>query len=184
MLTGQYPFPGLSLAAMIHHHVNNPVPLVSDRRSDSPAALDDVIQRATAKQPADRFPDILALAAAVRQAVTQEEAGREWSVPVSSLTLDIDKPNPYRGLRAFQEADAPCSLAATPLSRRCFPGLLLPPHSRQQDQAIPVEPAAGRFLAVVGPSGSGKSSVVKAGLISALRQRERFPDRKSGSLWR
>ena len=27
-----------------------------------------------------------------------------------------------------------------------------------------------RFLALVGPSGSGKSSVVKAGLIPALRQ--------------
>ena len=28
-----------------------------------------------------------------------------------------------------------------------------------------------RFLAVVGPSGSGKSSVVKAGLLPALRER-------------
>jgi ABC-type protease/lipase transport system fused ATPase/permease subunit len=37
------------------------------------------------------------------------------------------------------------------------------------DQRVPDEPATGRFLAIVGPSGSGKSSVVKAGLIPALR---------------
>ncbi len=32
----------------------------------------------------------------------------------------------------------------------------------------------GRFLAVIGPSGSGKSSVVKAGLIPALRRGTQF----------
>src|SRR6185369_6843929 len=37
--------------------------------------------------------------------------------------------------------------------------------SRMQDQ-VPL----GRFLAVVGPSGSGKSSVVRAGLVPAIRR--------------
>ena len=36
--------------------------------------------------------------------------------------------------------------------------------------------AAGRFLAVIGASGSGKSSVVRAGVIPALRRGERLED--------
>ncbi len=38
----------------------------------------------------------------------------------------------------------------------------------------------GRFLAVVGPSGSGKSSAIRAGLVPALR-RGRSKDRRAGS---
>lgn len=60
--------------------------------------------------------------------------------------------NPYKGLRAFEEVDADDFYgrqdAITRLIRR------LP---------------TGRCLAVVGPSGSGKSSLARAGLIAALR---------------
>ena len=37
--------------------------------------------------------------------------------------------------------------------------------------------ANSRFLAVIGASGSGKSSVVRAGVIPALRKGERLKDR-------
>jgi len=61
--------------------------------------------------------------------------------------------NPFKGLRAFHEADAPD-----------FHGR----HATVRD--ITAALASTRFLAVVGPSGSGKSSVVRAGLIPALRR--------------
>ena len=65
--------------------------------------------------------------------------------------------NPYKGLRAFQEADA-----AEFFGREVLVGRLL---------AHLAGPGTGaRFLGVVGPSGSGKSSVVHAGLLPALRQ--------------
>jgi WD40 repeat protein/DNA-binding XRE family transcriptional regulator len=64
--------------------------------------------------------------------------------------------NPYKGLRAFHEADAPDFFGREALSQRLRARL---------DE--PTELA--RFLAVVGPSGSGKSSVVRAGLVPALR---------------
>ncbi|HYZ11047.1 MAG TPA: AAA family ATPase, partial [Actinomycetota bacterium] len=60
--------------------------------------------------------------------------------------------NPYKGLRAFEEADAPEFFGREDLIRQLVDRL-----------------GETRFLAVVGPSGSGKSSVVRAGLIPAIR---------------
>jgi len=65
--------------------------------------------------------------------------------------------NPYKGLRAFQEADAVDFFGREALTSRLI--------SRLDEPA-----RLGRFLTVVGPSGSGKSSVVRAGLVPALRK--------------
>jgi DNA-binding SARP family transcriptional activator/ABC-type glycerol-3-phosphate transport system substrate-binding protein/energy-coupling factor transporter ATP-binding protein EcfA2 len=60
--------------------------------------------------------------------------------------------NPYKGLRAFGEEDA---------------GVF---YGRERLVEVLVDRVAeARFLAVIGPSGCGKSSVVRAGLIPALR---------------
>ncbi|HUS15723.1 MAG TPA: protein kinase, partial [Chloroflexia bacterium] len=65
--------------------------------------------------------------------------------------------NPYKGLRAFQEADAADLFGREALVARLVARLAAPDPLR-------------RFLAVVGPSGSGKSSAVRAGLVPALRR--------------
>ena len=66
---------------------------------------------------------------------------------------------PYRGLRVFEKRTRPCSSAASASTRELVELLW--------------EPAVGglgeRLLAVLGPSGSGKSSVVR-GLVPVLRQ--------------
>ncbi len=67
--------------------------------------------------------------------------------------------NPYKGLRAFGEADA-----GDFFGRAALTGCLLARLAEAGSMA--------RFLAVVGPSGSGKSSLVRAGLIPALRRGE------------
>ncbi len=64
--------------------------------------------------------------------------------------------NPYKGLRPFLEEDAPDFFGREVLVAQLVVRL------REQHRWA-------RFLAVVGPSGSGKSSVVRAGLIPALR---------------
>jgi WD40 repeat protein/transcriptional regulator with XRE-family HTH domain len=66
-------------------------------------------------------------------------------------------PNPYKGLRAYREVDAPDFFGREALTARLLARL------SDRDPLV-------RFLAVVGPSGSGKSSVVRAGLIPALRR--------------
>lgn len=65
--------------------------------------------------------------------------------------------NPYKGLRPFEEADADHFFGRTALTEKLI--------ARLTDGGL-----FARFLAVVGPSGSGKSSVVKAGMIAALRR--------------
>ena len=64
--------------------------------------------------------------------------------------------NPYKGLRPFVEPDAPDFLGRESLVARLVERL-----------------AAGRLLALVGPSGSGKSSAVRAGLVPAVRAASR-----------
>jgi len=65
----------------------------------------------------------------------------------------LEARNPYKGLRAFEEVDAENFFGRERLSKHLIERL-----------------AETRFLAVVGPSGSGKSSVVRAGLVPAIRR--------------
>src|SRR5262249_54033857 len=75
----------------------------------------------------------------------------------SEAAAEVVTANPYKGLRAFQESDAGDFFGREALTSRLVSRL--------------GEPARlGRFLTVVGPSGSGKSSVVRAGLVPALRK--------------
>jgi serine/threonine-protein kinase len=55
MLTGAPPFTGLSARAIIVRHFTDPVPRVTALRHDVPAALEQAITRALAKNPGDRF---------------------------------------------------------------------------------------------------------------------------------
>ena len=54
-LTGNLPFPKPSDPAVMFAHLNDPPPEISAARPDLPAALDDVLARAMAKVPADRY---------------------------------------------------------------------------------------------------------------------------------
>ena len=246
MLVNEKPYPEASTPVeLIQHHLNTPLPLIRTRRPNLPAAIDEVLQTATAKNPEHRYASALRFAAAFRaglpnlhrasaqpliEALTAREldilrllvAGLsnseiaerlvfspttvKWYVrqiytkldvhnrpqaieraqqlnllgtrPVSPpnpsddqaeatlvdrVSLPIAQPpasdlfNPYKGLRAFQEADA-----ATFFGRAALTEQLL---SRLSSSG-----GGARFLTLIGPSGSGKSSVVKAGLLPALRQ--------------
>lgn len=149
LLTGQHPFPDTPTGELVVKHLSEPLPLVRERRPDLRAEVDEVIQRATAKDAEARFPDALALAAEFRRALQLE-------VTLSKVA-EGEIYNPYKGLRAFQEADADDFFG-----REVLTGQLL---ARLVEMG-----ESNRFLAVVGPSGSGKSSAVRAGLLPALRK--------------
>jgi len=155
MLTGKIPFAGPTPIDFIQQHISAPMPSLSAHRTGLPAALDMLISRATAKNPEDRYKDVSAMLLDFRQSVSgmiaQPVSISEEEVTVSDVT------NPYKGLRAFSESDADHFFGRETLIQQLLARL-----SEGGDLS--------RFLAVIGPSGSGKSSAVKAGLLPALRR--------------
>jgi WD40 repeat protein len=148
LLTGQKPFAGAHGAHLIHRHLHDPLPLVSERLPAFAPQVDAVIQRATAKNPADRYAEARELARDFGLALRGQAL---IETPISPAPARIT--NPYKGLRPFQENDADDFFGRRALIEQLLARLAHSP-----------------FLAVVGPSGSGKSSAVKAGLIPSLRK--------------
>jgi serine/threonine protein kinase len=68
-LTGQPPFPKERDVEVLYAHIQDPPPRVSAVRQDLPPALDDVIVKAMAKKPEDRFPSCSAFIDAARTIV-------------------------------------------------------------------------------------------------------------------
>jgi WD40 repeat protein/class 3 adenylate cyclase len=109
----------------------------------------DVIRlRAEADDPAEEL--------AFRRALGPAAARLTPAVPGAMV------PNPYKGLRAFEEADAEDFFGREELTQQLV--------ERLGENRFLAVVGPTRLLAVVGPSGSGKSSVVRAGLIPAIRR--------------
>jgi WD40 repeat protein/DNA-binding SARP family transcriptional activator len=149
VLVREHPFSGTPPVQLLQKQLHEPLPPVTARRPELPGPVDDVIARATAKEAAARFPDVAAFDLAFRATLQ----------PVPAKTVpqpEADLANPYKGLRPFGEADTLDFFGRDSLVDRLAARLR---------EAV----EGSRFLAVVGPSGSGKSSAVRAGLIPALR---------------
>ncbi|MDX1437899.1 MAG: protein kinase, partial [Anaerolineales bacterium] len=157
-LTGEKPFGDRPVANLIYKHLNQSFPKVMESRPDLEPQIDAVIQKASAKKAGDRYATVEEMAAAFRAAVV----GQDVSTAVL-ISPSAPLHNPYKGLNAFQEQDAGDFFGRDVLVDQSVERLTSPTQ-RGLDPS-----ARGRLLALVGPSGSGKSSVVKAGLIPALR---------------
>ncbi len=185
VLTGAHPFANLPPAEQLSRLLHEPLPPLQASRSGLPTVLNDVIQRATAKQPVDRYSDVLSMVVDWQQSMVSHLEGTRLSVVSSqptthdgqytavdqqpatdhgprttdaiTLTDLVVVQNPYKGLRAFGEADAADFFGRETLTQRLL-------------ERLAEGGELARFLAVVGPSGSGKSSVVRAGLLPALRR--------------
>ena len=227
MLVGEHPYPGVSGVQRVFKHINEPLPKIIGLDPEISDTINQVVQKATQKNPANRYESVLGFADAFRKAAAlsssrmdsqlielltpreqevlsylikgksnmeiadlltiefstvkwylrqiykkfnvrsrvqaivrareinlivddQESAGRTSSVS----PLQILK-NPYKGLKAFQAIDEQDYFGREDLIQTLL-------------KRLGEKHNYSRFLAVVGPSGSGKSSLVKAGLIPAL----------------
>jgi serine/threonine protein kinase/WD40 repeat protein len=66
MLTGQHPYPSETPVGVLMAHAADPIPDICHYRPDLPAEIQEVINRAMAKNPADRYQTASALAADLR----------------------------------------------------------------------------------------------------------------------
>jgi WD40 repeat protein/tRNA A-37 threonylcarbamoyl transferase component Bud32 len=187
-LVGQPPFRRDSDLAVVFAHLEAEPPAPSARRPELPAAFDAVLARALAKEPEQRYVtcrDLVraALAVAVDEAsrllvdvasraaagksdqseVEAELAGkvvdlqlvreqaRVLAGPATPARVSAEGICPFKGLASFEPVDADYFFGRERLIAELVARLV----------------GAG-FLGVVGPSGSGKSSVLRAGLLPAL----------------
>ncbi|MCB9453078.1 MAG: protein kinase [Anaerolineaceae bacterium] len=225
VITGSHPFANLSPVERLYKHINDPLPEITTLDEELRENINQVIQKATAKNPEHRYPDALAFAAEFREAVgmnrlsttvvelltqreheilyliveglSNKEIAQRLTVTLSTVkwyvnqiytklgvrsrvqamvrarelnllvqpgqaveirvvpTEDFFPENPYKGLQAFQAADHQDFFGREKVTARLV---------KRLEEAHEF----GRFLAIIGPSGSGKSSLVKAGLIPAL----------------
>ena len=125
-----------------------PMPRLRNLAPDTPPELAAIVDRCLLMHGDERFPDATALLRALEPFHPSHPRFHELSL----------EENPYPGLAAFQEEDA-----------ERFPG-------RTRELTPLVHRVHQRpLLAIVGPSGSGKSSLVRAGLVPMLK--------RSGSPW-
>lgn len=226
-LTGEHPFPNLRSIERMYKHLNDPLPLIVCFTDEINDAINEIIQKATEKNPAKRYADVTEIAKLFRKAIASDETpsleaqltlreheilnliaegntNREiaqtlfvtvgtvkWyvrqiyqklhvrsrvqaiirareldlitpdsegdvSLALGEHTRNLPEPeNPYKGLRAFQTADARDFFGREKLIHKLV-------HRMAEKHQL------SRFLAVIGPSGSGKSSLVRAGFVPAL----------------
>ncbi|MGB7876090.1 MAG: protein kinase, partial [Anaerolineales bacterium] len=231
-LTGQHPFQGISSVERMYKHINEPLPPIESLDPAIIEEINEVIQKATAKDPARRYKNALNMAAAFRQAarldenwsdllleetLTQREqeilthivAGHsnkeiatalfielptvKWHITqlyrkmgvrsraqasvrarefnliqidhenaerekssTGNISETLTKPiNPYKGLRPFKAADNRDFFGREALIEKLF-------------ERLGEGGGTTHFLAILGPSGSGKSSLLSAGLVPAI----------------
>jgi WD40 repeat protein/tRNA A-37 threonylcarbamoyl transferase component Bud32 len=187
-LVGQPPFRRDSDTAVVFAHLETEPPAPSSQRPELPAALDGVIARALAKDPEQRYPscrefaraalavaldeagrllvDVASRAAAGRSDLSEVEAelvgkvtdlqlvreqAQVLSGPATPARVAIEGTCPFKGLASFEPVDADYFFGRERLVAELVARLV----------------GAG-FLGIVGPSGSGKSSILRAGLLPAL----------------
>jgi len=122
ILVGELPFPGDSFEASITAHLMTPPPRPSARRPDIPATFDDVIARALAKNPADRYASAAELGTAARKAAA---SAVDWQdAPTASLPIPAIKPAPpvsYSPPQTMPGSSGPQVTSYGQLPQRVFP---------------------------------------------------------------
>ncbi|HEY5927170.1 MAG TPA: serine/threonine-protein kinase, partial [Kofleriaceae bacterium] len=143
MLTGRHPVENPTTAALVFAagDIDSPFPSVREFAPHLPATLVQIVDRCVAKQPDRRFPDARSLLAEL-EPLLPSRGGRRLAQGEC----------PFPGLSSFQEADADRFFGRDRDTLRAVTRL----------RELPL-------IAVVGPSGVGKSSFVRAGVIPALK---------------
>ena len=159
LATGTVPFTDDTPVGVILKHISDPPAPPRSINPGLPVDLEKVIQKALAKNPAERFASAQEILDALEALVTPEVDF------VVSPEAEGAVRCPYRGLQVFEQEHAEFFFGREALVGQLAETLNALPYGRGESW----RGGAARFLAVLGASGSGKSSLVRAGLIPALR---------------
>ncbi|WP_157681339.1 serine/threonine-protein kinase [Mycobacterium sp. JS623] len=120
-LTGQQPFPGTTLEQVASGHIFTAPPRPSEKSRTVPTAFDQVIATGLAKQPVDRYPTAIEMAAAARQVISQSsQPNAAPPLPPVPPSQGVSPPQPSAPDSGASRS-APTQLSA--------PNLLVPPAS-------------------------------------------------------
>jgi serine/threonine protein kinase/WD40 repeat protein len=139
MLSGERAFAGLTAADTLSAILSKDPPILAASGREVPAALAGIVTRCLEKRPEDRFGSARDLGFALQAVV--EGAPRV-------VAVRPDEPHPYPGLLAFTEADA-----------EHFFG------REEEVSSLWRKIPERNLLALIGPSGAGKTSFLRAGMI-------------------
>ncbi|WP_328711211.1 ADP-ribosylglycohydrolase family protein [Nocardia salmonicida] len=116
LLTGTGPFDAPNPATVMLGHLNAPPPAASTRRATLPTAVDAVLSKAMAKDPAHRFPTCTAFATALAQALRHPAPTRTTAHPTGTAsalesTLSAARPQTSTAEAAPREGASQLSAA-------------------------------------------------------------------------
>ncbi|MDX9954145.1 MAG: protein kinase [Anaerolineae bacterium] len=164
MLTGRRPFEAEStLTGMARLAQADPTP---PRRyvADLPIAVEQVLLKALARNPRERYAQASSFVQALASAAPEAPpSGTAWWPHLVGEPAPAPGDAPFKGLQHFDVADADRFFGREALTTRLVRQVMpVAPHDRHVGRA--------RFLAIIGASGSGKSSLVRAGLVATLQR--------------
>jgi eukaryotic-like serine/threonine-protein kinase len=81
LLTGEVPFAGENFVAVAMQHINDPPPSVREKRPEVPPRVEAAVQRAMAKDPADRFESMADFGRELEACMSTTEGRTEVIVP-------------------------------------------------------------------------------------------------------
>ena len=158
MLAGSLPYDGDTPLAVLMQHATAPVP--TNLRDRCPESTALAIEKALAKNPADRWPSANAFVRALEADVERQTGSRRWSrvASAAAVTLAIAGAGAY-WLRL--EGPAPASTVAS---------------SNRGDVHLPASPGAGGLQRGDGAAPPGSPNVPRAPVDIQQPPREGIPD--------
>jgi hypothetical protein len=140
-LTGAVPFARPNEAAVLYAHISEPPPRVTERRSELPARIDEVVTRGMAKAPADRYASAGELIADAGAAFGGEQVAATALRPHSSPPTAGPTEIVPAGERTVTRRARPAPGAATTM-RAGTPAAATAPAGAARPAGAPTTPAA------------------------------------------
>ncbi|MCG6926731.1 MAG: serine/threonine-protein kinase, partial [Acidobacteria bacterium] len=144
LLSGRRAFGGQTAAEVLASILRDEPPSLMTLEGEIPASVETVVRRCLGKHPSERFSSGNEVAVALETVLASFEPSRATGVH------PMEPRGPYPGLSSFTEADA----------ERFF--------GRETEvESLWEKLRQRRLLALIGPSGAGKTSFVRAGILAS-----------------